>query len=60
MSSRGVPPMIVPDTIVIDGGRVFISDTFTRPPGATEHHEHHLEHDVILTELGGVAACAAR
>ena len=29
--------MIVPDTIVIDGGKVFVSDTFTRacarPPG---------------------------
>lgn len=29
-------------------------------PGATDHDEHHLEHDVIFTELGGVAACAAR
>ena len=29
-------------------------------PGATDHDEHHLEQDVIFTELGGAAACAAR
>ena len=29
-SGRGGPPVIVPDTIVIDGGKVFVSGTFTR------------------------------
>lgn len=29
-------------------------------PGANDHDEHHLEHDVLFTELGGLAACAAR
>lgn len=30
MESAAAKPVIVPDTIVIDGGRVFVSDTFTR------------------------------
>ncbi len=30
MELAAAKPVIVPDTIVIDGGRVFISDTFTR------------------------------
>ena len=30
MEAAAARPVIVPDTIVIDGGKVFISDTFTR------------------------------
>ncbi|WP_426513010.1 hypothetical protein ACPPVO_21590 [Dactylosporangium sp. McL0621] len=30
MESAAAKPVIVPDTIVIDGGQVFVSDTFTR------------------------------
>jgi transposase InsO family protein len=30
MELAAARPVIVPDTIVIDGGKVFISDTFTR------------------------------
>lgn len=30
MEQAAAKPVIVPDTIVIDGGRVFLSDTFTR------------------------------
>ena len=30
MAKAAAKPVIVPDTIVIDGGHVFISETFTR------------------------------
>ena len=30
MELAAAKPVIVPDTIVVDGGKVFISDTFTR------------------------------
>ena len=30
MELAAARPVIVPDTIVIDGGKVFVSDTFTR------------------------------